>query len=64
MIATVIRPDFSGTYRLRAPSWQTIRSVTGGGEDGLPEQANGSVAVTLKEKRKYQVGFADGLKRN
>lgn len=54
--AAVIRPDFSGIYRLRAPYGQTIRSIKGAG--ALTKQADESVAVTLKAKRSYEVHFA------
>jgi alpha-L-fucosidase 2 len=54
----VLRPDFAGEYRLRAPVGQTIHGVTGAGAVPLHRHDNGEVAVTLEAKRSYRVRFA------
>lgn len=56
--AATVRPDFSGTYRLRAPSGQTIHGVGSGGEVVVHDLVDGSVAVTLRAQQSYQVRFA------
>ena len=57
-VATVLRPDFSGKYFLRAPSGQKILRVSDGASAPLQRLADGSVAVTLEAKRSYRVIFA------
>jgi alpha-L-fucosidase 2 len=54
----VLRPDFSGTYRLRAPAGQKIRSVTGVAAVPLRTHDDASVGVTLQAKQSYRVRFA------
>ena len=56
--AAMIRPDFSGEYRLRVPPGQKIRSVAGGNEAPLLTQSDGSIRVILQAKRSYQVKFS------
>jgi alpha-L-fucosidase 2 len=58
--AATIRPDFSGEYRFRAPSRQTIRSITGGSdrEVALQTHPDGSVVATLQADSRYALKFA------
>ena len=56
--AAMIRPDFSGEYRLRVPPGQKIRSVAGGNEAPLLTQSDGSIRVILQAKRSYRVKFS------
>ena len=56
--SAALRPDFSGTYRLRVPAGQRIHSVADGSEVPLRNYDDGSVGVTLEAKRTYRVRFA------
>jgi alpha-L-fucosidase 2 len=56
--SAALRPDFSGTYRLRVPAGQKIHSVADGSEVPLRNYDDGSVGVTLEAKRTYRVRFA------
>jgi alpha-L-fucosidase 2 len=53
-----IRPDFSGTYRLRAPIGQDIRAVDPRSKAPLQALSDGSVCVALEAKRSYRVTFS------
>jgi alpha-L-fucosidase 2 len=55
--AAAIRPDFSGTYRLRAPLMQKIRSVASRNEVPMQTLPDGSVSVALEAKRSYLITF-------
>jgi alpha-L-fucosidase 2 len=55
--AAVLRPDFSGEYRLRAPAGQKIRAVSSGSEVALRNNSDGSVGVALEARRSYRVSF-------
>lgn len=54
----MLRPDFSGTYKLRAPEGQKIDSVAADEEAELQQEADGTVSVRLAAKRRYEVRFA------
>lgn len=54
----MLRPDFSGTYKLRAPEGQKIDSVAADKDVELRQGADGTVSVRLAAKRRYQVRFA------
>jgi alpha-L-fucosidase 2 len=54
----LLRPDFSGEYRLRVPAGQKIRSVTGVAAVPQRTHDDGSVGVTLQAKQSYRVRFA------
>jgi alpha-L-fucosidase 2 len=56
--AAEIRPDFSGEYRLRVPTGQKIRSITGESEVTLQTNSDSSVSVRLEARRSYRVKFA------
>jgi alpha-L-fucosidase 2 len=56
--SAVIRPDFSGEYRFRAPAGQKIRSINAGTEAVMQMLSDDSIAVTLEAKRRYRVRFA------
>ena len=56
--AATLRPDFAGEYRLRAPEGQKIKSVAHQNAVPLHPRDDGSVAVTLEARRRYQVAFA------
>jgi alpha-L-fucosidase 2 len=56
--AAMIRPDFSGDYRLRVPAGQKIRDVSAGADIPLTAHPDGSVGLALEAKRRYQVRFA------
>lgn len=55
----VLRPDFGGNYRVRAPQSQTIESITAGSKRvALIRQPDGSVLVALERGRGYHVAFS------
>lgn len=54
-LAATLRPEFAGTYRLRAPAGQQIKAVA---TLSLHHQSDGSVQVALKANRIYGVRFA------
>jgi len=57
-VGAALRPELSGTYRLRAPGGQSIRSVAGAGKAAIENQPDGSVQVRLEGRRSYRVLFA------
>lgn len=54
----MLRPDFAGTYRLRAPKGQRIDSVAADTDAPVKANEDGTVSVTLAAKRRYRVRFA------
>jgi hypothetical protein len=54
----MLRPEFAGTYKLRAPAGQKIEGVAADEDVELRPEANGAVSVTLAAKRRYRVRFA------
>jgi alpha-L-fucosidase 2 len=56
-VDAMLRPDFAGEYRLRAPDGQTIRSVSGVSALPLRPHEDGIVAATLEAKRSYRLQF-------
>ena len=57
-VAAALRPELSGTYRLRTPGGQSIQSVAGAGKAAIENQPDGSVQVRLEGRRSYRVLFA------
>jgi len=57
-VAAMIRPDFSGEYRLRVPQGQKIHSVADGTEVKLQTHPDDSIGLSLEAKRNYRVRFA------
>jgi alpha-L-fucosidase 2 len=55
-VVAILRPDFAGKCRLRAPEGQTIHSIAGAGS--LIQLPDGSVDAELAAKRSYEVRFA------
>ncbi len=56
---TVVRPEFAGEYRFRAPVGQSIRAIAGGGKNAPTQlHEDGSVRVKLDGKVAYRVMFA------
>ncbi|MGD0730363.1 MAG: glycoside hydrolase family 95 protein [Terracidiphilus sp.] len=53
----VLRADFSGDYRLRAPHGQKIRRIAGMGDLALRTDSDGSNVVSLQAGRDYRVSF-------
>jgi alpha-L-fucosidase 2 len=56
--SAVLRPDFPGEVRLRAPQGQTIRAVSSASSVPMKAHDDGTVSVNLDAKRSYQIRFA------
>ena len=53
----MLRPDYTGEYRLRAPKGQKIQSVHSERTLPLVAQPDGSVSVTLEQRQTYELNF-------
>jgi alpha-L-fucosidase 2 len=56
--AAMVRPDFSGEYRLRVPPGQKIRSIVNGRDISHSVNSDGSISAILTARRTYRLKFA------
>jgi alpha-L-fucosidase 2 len=57
-VVAALRPEFAGTYKLRAPAGQAIRGVAGTKDMQITANPDGNVSVALEAKQSYRVRFA------
>ncbi|MEO6804312.1 MAG: glycoside hydrolase family 95 protein [Granulicella sp.] len=53
----MVRPDFSGEYRLRVPPGQKIRGIVNGRNISHSVNSDGSISAILAAKRTYRIKF-------